>query len=403
MDIYNMERKYESALILLNSAKISERNKELILKFCEDLMIDGISKARIVKYLSSLKCLSEMLQKDFDKLKKEDVKHLVGLIQQKNYSPETKKCYKIIIKRFYKWIYQGENYPEVVSWIKTGISRSERNLPSEGDMLTEEDIQKILLAAEHPRNKAIIAMLWESGARVGEIANLLFKHVTFDEYGIKITVKGKTGSRKIRLIFSTPYVSTWINNHPYKNDPNAPLWINIGPKNNKKPISYASIRKLLQVISKKADIKKKHNPHLFRHSRATFLANYLTEFQMNEYFGWIQGSPMASTYVHMNGAQIDNALLALNGIKNEENKQSTNLQPRICPKCDTINQHDTKHCNKCGSIIDLKYALEVEEQKEKELNLRKDSDKLMDLLLKDKDVKALLLEKLGELGPINTI
>ncbi|MEA3378864.1 MAG: hypothetical protein U9Q69_04460 [Nanoarchaeota archaeon] len=52
---------------------------------------------------------------------------------------------------------------------------------------------------------------------------------------------------------------------------------------------------MIRKLFKEAGVDKKHNPHTFRHSRASYLANYLTEFQMNQYFGWVQGSDMPST------------------------------------------------------------------------------------------------------------
>ncbi len=76
-----------------------------------------------------------------------------------------------------------ENYPERVAWISIRISRSEMPLPSEGDLLTEEDIQKLLHAADHPRDKAFVSMLWESGCRVGEVGNLKLKHNKAMAYG----------------------------------------------------------------------------------------------------------------------------------------------------------------------------------------------------------------------------
>lgn len=54
--------------------------------------------------------------------------------------------------------------------------------------------------AKHPRDKALIAILYDSGARVGEIAGLLVKHVSFDQLGAVIMVKGKTGMRRVRLV-----------------------------------------------------------------------------------------------------------------------------------------------------------------------------------------------------------
>jgi len=41
-------------------------------------------------------------------------------------------------------------------------------------------------------------------------------------------LKGKTGVRRVRTINATPYLHDWLNMHPNKDDPEAPLWVNIG-------------------------------------------------------------------------------------------------------------------------------------------------------------------------------
>ena len=288
-----------------------------------------------------------------------------------------------------------------MSWINISMNRSERRLPSEGDLLTEKDIEKLLTTANHPRDKALIAILWESGARISEIGNASLKHICYDKHGILLTVRGKTGSRKIRLIWSVSYLSTWMNNHPFRDNPEAPLWVNIGNVRHKEAMEYPNIRNLIINTAKEAGIKKRVNPHTFRHSRATFMAMHLTEFQMNQYFGWIQGSDMPSTYVHMSGKAVDEALLRMNGVAIEENKNETKLLPRICPRCDTINGHDSRHCNKCGGVVDLKVAMEMEEMHKKEIDERKVTDSVMNTLLQDKEVQEFLMAKLQNLGAKN--
>jgi len=163
-------------------------------------------------------------------------------------------------------------------------------------------------------------------------------------------------------------------------------------------MAYGTISSLLKRLFKKAGIKKKSNPHLFRHSRATLMANHLTEFQMNQYFGWIQGSDMPSTYIHMSGKEVDNAILEMNGVKSREEKKESVLRPVKCPRCDTINSYNSKYCNKCSGILDLKLAMEIEENRTKEESMRSNSDDVMNLLMKDKDVQKLLLEKITQLG-----
>lgn len=39
---------------------------------------------------------------------------------------------------------------------------------------------------------------------------------------------------------------------------------------------------------------------------------------MKELLGWVQGSEIASIYVHLSGKDVDNALLKLNGVHVEE-------------------------------------------------------------------------------------
>jgi integrase/recombinase XerD len=106
--------------------------------------------------------------------------------------------------------------------------------------------------------------------------------------------------RRIRAVWSVEYLKSWLQVHPEESNPEAPLWATLNSKENLlKPLQYAAIRMKLKRIAKKAGINKRIHPHLFRHSRATYMANYLTEAQMNVYFGWTQGSDMQEyTFVY---------------------------------------------------------------------------------------------------------
>ena len=79
------------------------------------------------------------------------------------------------------------------------------------------------------------------------------KNVQFDEYGAVIVVGnrgGKTGARRIRVVSSVPHLSNWLEHHPCKNDPEAPLWVGIGSRNYGRQIDYNTLR--LRKIAKKA-------------------------------------------------------------------------------------------------------------------------------------------------------
>jgi integrase/ribosomal protein L40E len=400
IDIHDYPKKLQAAISYVEKAPISQRNKKLISDFKDDCSLIGMGLPRIVRYLQVLPRLAKILSIDFDKATKSDVAHLVRTIQEnERHSPWTKYTYKVMLKRFFKWLKDTwDTYPEEVKWIKPRIKPTDKRLPANGDLLTEEEIKKLIEAAEHPRDKAFVSVLYESGARIGEIGSMQIANVKFDEYGAMLHVEGKTGARPIRVLSSTQYLTTWIQNHPLKNDRNAPLWVNVGTTRHNSAMKYTTIKALLKRLFEKAGIKKRFNPHMFRHSRATFLADHLTEFQMNQYFGWVQGSKMPATYVHMSGKKTDAAILQLNGVNVPKKTKESSLKPIICPRCSTINAHDAKFCNKCAGILDVKTAYELEEKKAREQNMRKKSDDVMDLLMKDSEFASLFVSKIKELG-----
>jgi site-specific recombinase XerD len=397
MDIHQYEKRFKEVDAWLQKKSISEGNKEILTRFKDALVLENISKARVIRYMEVFYTLCRRLSKDLDKTEIGDIKRLMADITQNSKSAWTRHTYGVMIKKFYRWLYASKDYPEIVSWINCRVNRCEKKLPCEGDLITEQEVMKLINAAEHPRDKAFVSILWESGARIGEIGNMKIKNVAFDKHGIVASLQGKTGSRKIRLISSTPHISTWLANHPIKDDPESPLWINVGTKQHGM-MMYKNMKSVLKRIFKKAEIKKRCHPHLFRHSRATFMANHLTEFQMNQYFGWQQGSDMPSTYVHMSGREVDDAILNMNGIKTESKKDEQKMQPRICPRCETINTFDAKHCNKCGGILDVQYAMELQEKIELEHQKRAESDDMMNLLFSDKETQEFIRCKLRRLG-----
>ncbi|MGQ9469298.1 MAG: zinc ribbon domain-containing protein [Nitrososphaerales archaeon] len=83
---------------------------------------------------------------------------------------------------------------------------------------------------------------------------------------------------------------------------------------------------------------------------------------MKELFGWVQGSDMAATYVHLSGRDVDSALLKLHGLKSEEEKKDV-LKLRICPRCGEKNDPIARFCKRCASPLDVKTALEFEEMR----------------------------------------
>lgn len=396
----NSKQSLKSEVERLRGSDLSKSNKKVILKFKNFCFAEGLSPLRILKYMIQARQVASWMKVDLVKAKRKDIEKLVAKINKGDRAERTKNDYKVFLKKFYKWLRKTDEYPEEVKWLKTGVKNNNHKLPE--DLLTEEDIGVLIEAANHPRDKAIISTLYESGCRAGELLSLKMKNVTFDKFGSVITVSGKTGMRRVRLVSSTPYISTWLNNHPLKNNPEAALWVTIGAsrvrgrskKNVEKgecdPLSYEGLVSMLKTTASKTKVKRKINPHNFRHSRATFLASRLKEAQLKDYLGWTQSSRMAGIYVHMSGRDTDSSILKIYGLKDEEEKEESILKPVKCTICETLNSSGSRFCSKCGRPLSIETAIEIEEK-------RKEADEVMSRLLEDKEVQRLLLNKIKNL------
>ncbi|MDQ3853664.1 MAG: hypothetical protein M3299_12615 [Thermoproteota archaeon] len=79
------------------------------------------------------------------------------------------------------------------------------------------------------RNKAALTLFWDLDARNHEVTMLKIKHIRLREkYGEgEVPHDAKTGGGPILLTCSFSYVRDWLNNHPFRNSPEARLICNL--------------------------------------------------------------------------------------------------------------------------------------------------------------------------------
>jgi len=363
--LHDFDKMLEDGTRRVRNENISQKNKKIILEFNDFNFSRGLSKARVVRNSISLRLIARRLKKDLDKFTRKDVEKLFLILKKEGKAESSIATDKVVLKSFFKWLNNGEE-SECTKWYKCNGPSNSRKLPEE--LLTQEEVKKLIKFAFNKRDKALIAVLWESGARIGEIGGMQIKNASFDEFGCKILVSGKTGMRRIRLINSAPYLVEWLNSHPNSGNPEAPLWVSL-EQHGGEQLTHRYIMKMLRSVAKRAKVKKPVNPHNFRHSRATFLAQHLTESLMKEYFGWVQNSRMAARYIHLSGKQVDDAILKLHGLKKDE-KEEDLLKREPCPRCGHLNETNNEICEKCWLPLKPEAIREVEKIRElKEENM----------------------------------
>lgn len=387
MDIHNYQKRLEHAVKKLLNSEIPESSKTAIMDFKTSLVVKGLSTARVEHYLFHIRRLLQFIPKQFEDLTDRDVSRILeGIESQPRWSPRYRHDLKIALRVFLRWLNEKKICSVDTSGIKSRFG-SKRILPEE--ILTEQEVLALAGAADNLRDRAFVLVLYESGCRIGELLGLKIKHVQANEHGFALAVNGKTGSRRVLILSSAPALANWINLHPFRNDPESYVWLGLSNRNKNELLEYPGVLMLLKELSKRAGIKKRVNPHSFRHARATHLANHLTEAQMKQHFGWVQGSEMASIYVHLSGRDVDNALLKINGINTVEEKKEEVLKALHCPRCQEKNSAVSKFCSRCGSALNIQTALGLED-------LRSSGDAVVNELVKDAEIQQIILKKILE-------
>ncbi len=394
MDYSELLKRETNKLAHLN---IPPASKDAIRGFIRDLTIDGISPGRLYAYILRLRIIAVDLGDKFTNPSAEDLKDFMARFGRRQVrwgsgeehfpSGNAIQAYQVTLKRFYKWLLgDNEAYPECVKWLKIKSPHRSREKKPES-IVSEKELSKMLDATLNMRDKALISLLYDSGCRISELLTMDRKDLGFDQYGAKITVSGKTGVRTVRIVGdSIVYLSDWLKAHPDGQNPDAPLFTRVDGNINER-MTYEQVHSMFSKVVKRAGITRRIYPHLFRHTRATLLSTNLKEPLLEKTMGWVHGSRMTQTYVHLTDADLDNAILRSHGIKVEETSPEL-PHPKECPRCGEKNASDARYCRKCWLPLNIEEALKQSQRLEK----IESAVQVMDINEKDK-------ERLGTFGP----
>lgn len=278
-------------------------------EFLLELRANDRADSTLKFYRNAVESLSFLGKDPRDMSETDLIKWLLRL--KRDYAESTAYKYQCCVKRYFRWLRSGNlnagSYPGCVEWLDIGPNPRF----SFKDVLSREDIERMADAAERQRDRTLLWVGYESGARPGELLGIKLGDVQFDRYGALVTVDGKTGKRKIRLVESAPELKRWLDAHPEGDNPEAALcWSQKGGS-----LARYSWSRILKGLASKAGIEKRVHPYLLRHSRVTHLAGKsLNEAQLREIFGWSRGSDMPFAYIHMSGRIMDEVILNLYGV-----------------------------------------------------------------------------------------
>lgn len=259
-----------------------------------------VSVNTVDSYGENLLLLKNYTNKDLISLKKEDIKDFLDNVEA---TARTKAHYLTVFNSFYKYlVFMDKIKSNPCDGIKA--PKLEKKLPT---YLTNEEIAKLfnirLTKPVDYRNKAILEVMYATGARISEVINLELNQIDFEECIIRVVGKGK----KERIIplddVAIEVLDNYINNYrPFliKNETCNYVFLN---KNGEK-ISRQMIFKMLKNLANKVGITKEISPHTLRHSFASNLLNNGADLRVIQELLGHENLETTEIYSHLQNKKI---------------------------------------------------------------------------------------------------
>lgn len=291
-----------------------ENNRQTIIKYLEDCMIGKaksgksnkrIGRSTLYRVLGILRLLSEeWIKKDFDKTTQADWDNFYKRMEFNKIKSQSNKAFKAstkaknykTIRKFLKWKF-GENkyYPEFcVDWVTTEEKTSKEHI-------TKPELDRMIEATPTLRVKSLLALLFDSGMRIEEVANIRWKDMekTKDGY-YRIHVRAETSKTKQERFVTIPLASSLIESYKNseKRQKDASGKLAFKDSNYLYDNTYQGLYKTINRIGLKV-LNKNISPHTMRHSSASYYADIIKTYQQFcSRYGWRLNSDTPQRYFH---------------------------------------------------------------------------------------------------------
>lgn len=362
-DIHEFDKQYTRALSSLKLNDISEKNKELLNSYRSFCKSKGNRISTITADLMVAIRLARSFDKDLDEITGTDFERQMEHLEMGH---KDTFGYRKFIKKFFKWTTSG-NLP---TWVRD-MKVPHKDTPVQpSDLLTKEEVDKLLNACTHSRDKALIATLLDSGMRIGALGTLRIKNVQLNNAGavLYMSTTGRnqktTAPKPFPITWSTGYLTAWLDVHPNKGEPDAPLWVSVYSTFVGKPMSYNALVQQLRTIVKRSKIKKRIHFHLFKHQKVTdMILKRFSDQQIKFQAGWTQDSNrMMKVYGNFRDEDMLTSIYSHYGLTPGNEKQVT-LEK--CPRCRTVLMPEARVCHQCALVLDAALNKEIETVKDK--------------------------------------
>lgn len=414
---------YEREMKRLEKADIPEQDRDGIHATLARKKAKGDpAKSSLCQYANRLRVLSQRADKPIVELTPDELDELLTSIGDGSH-PDVKdeglvlQGYQTALRKLVEAVDTPYTKEDI------GLDKSQGRDLSPDDLLTQDEVDALLEACGMDvRYKALITWALASGQRIDAIRTVRLKHLSWDGPTGSIQLNTEEGALKgangsVPLLWAKHYLKEWMEIHPYKDDPEAAVFCpdprtkgNAGQNTHGDPMSQNTIRNRLNRLQRRSGIEKDVYPHLFRHCAVTrMVLEGVSEQQIKRLVGWSPDSSQFKTYAHLADQLSNDSLRTELGLPTSDQEQVVIGKPTLtrCPECGDELPDGNDRCLSCDAPLTHKEALDESTEEEIDETMREsyreagDMDtvekvQMLDQLLDDPEVKALLRDRLAE-------
>ena len=291
-------------LIIFNDNKLNN----VLTEYFDYLKSKSLSENTIKNYFRDLIDYFNYLNKNnlsaFKSIKPEHIRKMLSFLIDRGFSKlsisRKISAIKSYITFLEKFNYSSDNYSELIT-----IPKKTRSLPK---VMTEKEINQLIKHVEintkkNLRDDALIELLYSTGLRVSEVANLKIGDINFEKSEINILGKG---NKQRVVIFNNKSKEKIIKY--LKNDKRL-ISLNTGAlfqNKFKQSLSPRSIQRLLKKYLNFSGINSKYSTHTLRHTFATHLLEGGADIKVIQQLLGHSSPETTKIYTHLSSPALKN-------------------------------------------------------------------------------------------------
>lgn len=348
-------------------------NKEYALEFEKWLRLNSKAKTKnalnrtLARRLEEARQVLRLVGRDARLATRKDIEHAVLEIKEatvrdgsKDMSLSSRARLLLTLKVLYKMFDGNDDYPALVKWIKVPSPPSTKRA---NDLLTMDEMIRLIDACPSPRTKAIFSVFSTFGCRLSELLSLSVGSITVSKEGPNwIHFTGKTGERDCPWYPNSlcgPYLTAWLNLRHAKGK-DEPLFLSESEPPH--PLDYKNIRRMVQRLKETGVVQKRRlHIHLWRFSVARHLKEDLawSDQTIKDYMGWSRRSRMLDEY---NVGGRDELVAAVARAAGDKGKvREPPKTAKLCPKCGMQCPITDTYCPRCSTPLDADVKQDIGE------------------------------------------